>query len=161
MFQQVSQPAFSPQASTIVNRWSLLEGGRNLDLEIHGCGCGCGGCGDCGGCGCGNCGCGCGAECGCGCGSDSGESNTDTDTSTFGECAAAVVTEAAVTGAVTATIGGIAGSAMGVGAAVIAVTGGSAAAAAAAVDEARDNEACNTDNWSKWHEAPYDGGPAA
>ena len=50
---------------------------------------------------------------------------------------------------------------MGAGAAVTAVTAGASAAAAVAVDEARDNEACNPDNWSEWYEAPYDGGPAA
>ena len=163
MFQQVFQPAFLPQASMVVNRWSLLDGGKNLDLEIHGCGCGCGGCGDCGGCGCGNCGCGCGAECGCGCGSDSGgsESNTDTDTGTFGECVAAVVTEAAVD----ALANGIpmAGFAAltGAGAPLIATTAGATALVAgvnAVVDEARENEACNPENWGKMFSPGYDGG---
>ena len=161
MFQQVFQPALLPQASMVVNRWSLLDGGKNLDLEIHGCGCGCGGCGDCGGCGCGNCGCGCGAECGCGCGSDSGESESNTDTGTFGECVAAVATEAAVD----ALANGIpmAGFAAltGAGAPLIATTAGATALVAgvnAVVDEARENEACNPENWGKMFSPGYDGG---
>lgn len=157
MFQQVFQPAFLPQASMVVNRWSLLDGGKNLDLEIHGCGCGCGGCA-CGcGCSCGGCGCGC--SCSSCSGSDGSESNTDT--STFGECAAAVATEAAIDAVVTGTgTAGFAALTPAGPASIATVAGGAAAIAAAnaAIDEARDNEACNTDNWSKWYEAPYNGG---
>ena len=167
MLQQVSQTAFLPHPGTVVNRWSLLDGGKNLDLEIHGCGCGCGGCG-CSGCGCGggSCGCGCSdcsscSSCGCGTG---GDSATNTDTSTFGECVAAVATEAAidavVTGAVTAGFAAATGLAA-PAAAAAAAGAASAAGAVAAVEEARENEACNPDNWSKWYEAPDDGGPAA
>ena len=116
MLQQASHSAFLPQVSTIVNRWSLMDGGTNLDLEIHGCGCGCGGgCAGCGGrCGCGGCGCGCG--CGCGSDSDSSESNT----STFGQCVADVATEAAIDGAVAGAAGAAFGAATGAGAVVTA-----------------------------------------
>lgn len=159
MFQQVLQPAFLPQASAIVNRWSLLDGGKNLDLEIHGCGCGCAGCA-CGcGCSCGGCGCGCS----CSSCSDSGgsESNTDTNTSTFGECVADVATEAVVMGGASAAGTAAVAPALGLAAAPSAALAGASAATTAALAEARDNEACNTDNWNEWNEAPYDGGPAA
>ena len=156
MFQQVFQPAFLPQASMVVNRWSLLDGGKNLDLEIHGCGCGCGGCGDCGGCGCGNCGCGCGGECGCGCGSDSGGSESNTDT--FGECVADVATKAVTMATVAAAGTAAVAPALGVATVPAVTLAAVPTALTAAVTEAQNNEACNTDNWSKWYEAPYNGG---
>ena len=163
MLQQVSQTALLPHPGTIVNRWSLLDGGKNLDLEIHGCGCGCGGCGDCGGCGCGNCGCGCSDCGGCGCsssgdfGSDTGDHDTNTDTSTFGECVADVVAEAAKMGAAAAAATAAVAPALGIATGPAAALAAAAAAATAAVQEAENNEACNTDNWSDWNEAPVTG----
>ena len=154
MLQQVSHSAFLPQASTIVNRWSLMDGGTNLDLEIHGCGCGCGG--GCAGCGCGGCGCGgCGCGCGCGCGSDSDSS--ESNTSTFGQCVADVATEATAYGATSGAITAVAAQGLGVAAAVPAALAAASSAATAALAEARDNDACNTESWSGWNEAPDTG----
>ena len=73
---------------------------------------------------------------------------------------AAVATEAAIHAVVAGAAGAAYGAATGVGAVATGSAAGVTAAALRAVDEARDNEACNTDNWSEWHEAPDTGGPS-